>query len=101
MIRRLSDGALIPKDLANADYAAFMKWKSEGGIEEEADPPPAPTQEELDRLYAKADIKLSALASMSPSQIRTWVDNNVSNLNQAKDVLATTCIAVSLLARSL
>lgn len=33
-IKRLSDGASVPNDEANSDYAAFLKWQAEGGVPE-------------------------------------------------------------------
>ena len=50
---------------------------------------------------AKADAKLAALGDMSPSQARAWVQANVSNLADAKDVLGTLAAAVSVLSRRL
>ena len=52
-----------------------------------------------DAATAKADAKLSALADMSPAQVRAWIAANVTNLADAKDVLATLAIAVSILTR--
>jgi len=46
-ITRLSDGASIPDDPANKDYAAYLLWLSEGNTPTEADPIPAPTYQEL------------------------------------------------------
>lgn len=76
------------------------------------DPIPAPTGEELaaaekiakdaaDASNAKGDAKLNALATMTPPQARAWVAANVTNLADAKDVLATLAVAVSVIARKL
>jgi hypothetical protein len=36
-IIRLHDGAIIPPDLTNADYQAYLKWFEEGNIPLPAD----------------------------------------------------------------
>ena len=54
-----------------------------------------------DAATAKADAKLSALADMSPAQVRTWVADNVKTLADAKDVLATLAVAVSVITKRL
>ena len=46
-ILRISDGAFIPADPANTDYAAYLEWGEEGNTPEAADVPPAPTYKEL------------------------------------------------------
>jgi hypothetical protein len=40
-IIRTADGACIPFDPANTDYAEYLKWLAEGGIPEAADSVPA------------------------------------------------------------
>lgn len=36
-IKRLSDGAIIPKKHANTDYQEYLEWLSEGNTPEEAE----------------------------------------------------------------
>lgn len=46
-IKRLSDGASIPADERNTDYAAYLVWLSAGNTPEPADvlPPPPPLEQ--------------------------------------------------------
>lgn len=62
---------------------------------------PPPTQDQIDTEAAKQYAKLNALKGMTPAQISTWVDDNVTNLTQAQDAIKTLAIAVSILARRL
>lgn len=64
-------------------------------------PPPAPTQDEVDRAAARQYAKLAALRAMTPAQVQSWVSANVTNLAQAQDAIATLAIAVGILSRQL
>ena len=66
-----------------------------------ADPPPPPTQDQLDAAAAKAYPKLAALMAMTPAQVQAWVTANVTTLAQAQDAITTLAIAVAILARRL
>lgn len=48
-IIRLSDGACIPADPANNDYAEYLRWVGEGNAPEPADVPD-PKQEALSKI---------------------------------------------------
>lgn len=52
-----------------------------------------------DAVAARGDAKLLAIADMSPPQARAWVNDNVKSLADARDVLATLAVAVSILSR--
>lgn len=101
LLLRLADKACIPADPANSDWQAFQKWVVEGNTPQPADPPPPPTQDELDVTAARQYAKLQALRNMTPAEVGAWVDANVNNLADAKDVLKTLAIAVCVLARRL
>lgn len=38
-VTRLSDGACIPADPANTDYAEYLRWVEAGGVPDPVDPP--------------------------------------------------------------
>ncbi len=54
-----------------------------------------------DEEAAKSDAKVQAVADMSPDEVRAWIGKNVKSLDDAKDVLATLAVAVSVLSRRL
>lgn len=56
---------------------------------------------ETDKTVARQNTKLQALAEMTPAQVQAWVEANVRTLPDAKDLLGTLAVAVSILARQL
>ena len=59
------------------------------------------TPDEADAKVARSNGKLAALAKLTPAQVQAWVNSNVTTLADAKDVIATLAVAVSVLARRL
>lgn len=106
---------VIPADEHDLEWQAYARWR-DGWIETlqdgseivhapnvplPADPPPAPTQDELDAAAARQYAKLKALAGMTPAQVQAWCQANITDLVSARDAITTLAIAVSVLARRL
>jgi hypothetical protein len=87
-------GAQIPIEPTNIDYQAILAWIADGNT-----PDPAYTQAEIDALTAAAtahettqteaanEINLSVLAGKTYAQVDTYMDNHVSDLASAREVL--------------
>jgi len=109
VIVRTADGAYIPAVLTNKDYQDYLAWVAAGNTPDPVDPPTPvelaaaaqAAQDAQDIADAKAYAKLAALKAMTPAQIQTWVNANVTNLVQAQDAIKTLAIAVSVLLRRL
>lgn len=52
-----------------------------------------------DKTAVSKDPMLNALLTMRPAEIESWVQDNVNDLKMAKNVLATLCKAVAILAQ--
>jgi hypothetical protein len=73
-VHRLSDGASIPADTNNTDYANYLQWLASGNAPEPADTPPAKTPDELRLIkyanrYESVKIIMSEFATENVSRL--------------------------------
>lgn len=57
MIKRTTDGALIPMDANNGDYRVYLAWREEGGTP--VPPPDLPAEELCKRIDIERDRRVS------------------------------------------
>ena len=63
-ILRTSDGAFIPPDPANTDYAAYLQWVEQGGTPEPAPEPVAPVELTPAEKLAASGLTVEELKSL-------------------------------------
>ena len=63
-IKRLSDGAFIPNDPANTDYAAYLACVEAGNMPEPAPEPPAPVELTPAEKLARSGLTVAELKEL-------------------------------------
>ena len=70
-----NDGASIPTDPQNTDFAEYTRWLSEGNTPEPADIEPIPTYQELRAsAYPPAADYLDAIVKGDTAQAQAYID---------------------------
>ena len=87
--------------IRDVGYSDYMAWLALGNTPLPADPPPLPSQDDIDTSTAKLRPKLAALAGMTPAQIIAWRAANVATLAQELTLTDDILIAISVLLRRL
>lgn len=84
------DGASIPADPANSDYAAYLDWLAAGNMPEPADPEPTPS--------AAEQIETLERAAMLPRASRefmlTFMEQKAVEMGQAQGLTPEQSLAV-------
>lgn len=88
-IKRIADGAFIPADPTNTDYAAYLAWLAEGNTPAPTQEPEPLTQRQLDELrYQKrASVKDQLIAYMAADNMQRvrngeWTVQDLTSLVQ-------------------
>jgi hypothetical protein len=63
-ILRTTDGAFIPPDPANTDYAAFLEWVEAGNTPEPAPEPVAPVELTTEQKLEAAGLTVAELKTL-------------------------------------
>jgi len=76
IIIRIADGASIPADPANTDYANYLKWVADGNTATAADAIPDPTyQENRVSEYPPVADYLDGIVKADDLQVQKYIDD--------------------------
>lgn len=100
IVIRTADGAAIPNSMDNADWRVYQEWLGAGNT---PDPAPGPTAEETreNALLGDTDRQaiINAIRTATPTQIKNYVNNNVTDLASARQMLMRILLLVAMVVR--
>jgi len=106
-IIRIADNACIPDDPKNTDYKEYLAWVNAGNT---ADPIDPKSQEDIDlenkvnknkeeKNKLTSDVLVKYLTEHTSEEIDTYVKNNITTLNDVKNLVTKLAIAVGVALR--
>jgi len=94
------DGASIPPAPGNCDWAEFQQWLAQGNVPDPYVPPSPPADDaRLDTIAADPDSVeiVEMLRTATLSQIKAYINNNVTNVASAKVALVKMALLLALI----
>lgn len=106
-IIRVADNAIIPDDLKNTDYREYLAWINAGNTVLPVDPK---SQEEValeektkkikeEKNKLTSDVLVKYLTEHTAEEIDTYIKNNITTLNDVKNIVIKLAIAVGVALR--
>jgi len=106
-IIRVADNAIIPDDVKNTDYREYLAWIKAGNTALPIDPK---TQEEVfleektkeikeEKNKLTSDVLIKYLTEHTAEEIDTYVKNNITTLNDVKNLITKLAIVVGVALR--
>lgn len=99
LVIRNKDNASIPNEPGNADWQAYMAWVAAGGVPDPyVEPPENIARKQREAAFNADTVRmdlLDRLRTATPTQINTYVDNQVTDLASARTMFKRILLVLS------